>query len=164
VNTPSPGAFWSGDMAPFQICSWTIPVVAVVGNVSSVNQATVTSTNAGSNSTTASLFIWADPIISKSFSGLPALSGATTEMIISLNNPNSFPLAGASLFDTFPSPLEVRTAPLLASGPGTCPFMVNTSLSSVSLSGAIPANSICTYSVGVSSTQSTTNSFSLFSS
>lgn len=160
-------------------CTIVVPVTA---STSTGNSATYTYTiadgavtgtdstgavaNSGAVNQSINVLALSKPTISKSFgSSTLYLGGSTTTLTITLTNPNSVAITGASLTDTFPTNaggaiIEVASTP---SASNTCGGTFSPSGGNVALSltgATIPANGSCAISVKVSGRQ-TNGSYSV---
>ncbi len=90
------------------------------------------------------------PVVTKSFTpGIVPVNQIAT-MTITLRNPNSFSLTGASISDTFPAGL-VNAGPFPGTASTTCPsaFVGPSPASLMMVGGVIPANGSCTITAPV---------------
>jgi uncharacterized repeat protein (TIGR01451 family) len=111
------------------------------------------STSGGSNgnSTSATLQAYVAPTVAKAFSPSTILPGATSVLTITLTNTNSVAATTVAFTDTYPSNLKNTATPSPVSNcGGTVTGAANGT--SLTLTGAtIPANSLCTITVNVTS-------------
>ncbi|HWU99195.1 MAG TPA: SdrD B-like domain-containing protein [Oxalicibacterium sp.] len=111
-------------------------------------------TNTGNVSQTFTIRALSRPQISKNFSSNTLiLGGASTSLVITLNNPNPVSMSGVGITDNFPSTIKVAT-PLVANttcGGTFAPAVGDGSITSSG--GTIPANGSCSYTVNVDAAQ-----------
>jgi hypothetical protein len=90
------------------------------------------------------------PVVTKSFTPSIVAVNQIATMTITLTNPNSFSLPGASISDTFPAGL-VNAGPFPGTASTTCPggFVGTSPTSLIMVSGTIPANGSCTITAPV---------------
>jgi hypothetical protein len=90
------------------------------------------------------------PIVTKSFTPSIVAVNQITTMTITLTNPNSFSLPGASISDTFPAGL-MNAGPFPGTASTTCPsgFVGPGPTSLIMVNGVIPANGSCTITAPV---------------
>jgi len=132
--------------------------VNVLGNVAGQYtniSGSITSTESGPNTTasgygTASLTVVAPPVISKSFTANPILTGASTTLSFTINNPNTVTtLTGVNFTDNLPVGLVVAATPNLTNTCGGTPTATAGS-STVSLSTvSLAAGAACMITVSV---------------
>ncbi len=162
----------NGTPAKLTFTGGTIPAngsCTIATNVQSATAATYTNTlaanavttaNIGSNAAAASaaLIVQAAPTVTKSFAASSIASGDTTNMTVTLTNPNATPITLTSAFtDTFPAGMTVNGA---AGNTGTCPGVTATAGDNkftMASGSVIPANSNCTIVVNVTATATGTN-------
>jgi hypothetical protein len=90
------------------------------------------------------------PVVTKSFTPSIVAVNQIATMTITLTNPNSFSLPGASISDTFPAGL-VNAGPFPGTASTTCPngFVGPGPTSLMMVGGVIPANGSCTITAPV---------------
>jgi uncharacterized repeat protein (TIGR01451 family) len=90
------------------------------------------------------------PAVTKSFTPSIVAVNQIATMTITLTNPNSFSLTGASISDTFPAGL-VNAGPFPGTASTTCPngFVGPSPTSLIMVGGVIPANGSCTITAPV---------------
>jgi CSLREA domain-containing protein/uncharacterized repeat protein (TIGR01451 family) len=142
-------------------CSITVVVTSATAGsfINSIAAGSVMSGNAGLNltPTSATLTVLDPPTVSKSFAPTTINIGTTSQLTITLANPNPTALTSASFTDTYPAGLVNAASPNVTTtcigGTATVP-----AANQVALSGAtIPASSSCTVTVSV--TSNTANSY-----
>ena len=140
------------------VCIVTVNVTsATAGSYANSIPAGGLTTSAGSNTTagTATLTVLLPPTAAKSFSPPSVATSEESTLTITLTNPNSTAITGASFADTYPANLRNATVPNAST---TCAGTVlaspnATNPGTLSLSGGtIPANGSCTVTVQVVST------------
>lgn len=133
-------------------CSIVVPVTATTAGayVNSTGVVTTANTLPG-NAASATLTVLAPPAVAKGFSPGTILINGSSTMTVTLTNPNSTAITGATFTDTYPSGMKNTTS---ASPATTCGGTVTAANggSSLSLSGGtIPTSGSCTVTVNVTS-------------
>jgi uncharacterized repeat protein (TIGR01451 family) len=151
-----------GTIPANSFCTVSVSVTATTLGLYTNTTSTVTSTNATTSATASAsitVALLASPTVVKSFSPNQVGINGTSVLSVTLTNPNSTAITGASFTDSYPSVsgtfLRNTATPAGAisctgvGGGGTVTAGAN--LSSLALSGGtIPANSSCTITVNVS--------------
>ncbi len=134
-------------------CTFSIRVTSSTAGIYANTSSGVNSNEsspAGTVSNTATLSVLAPPTVSKAFSPSTIGSGQTSILTITLTNPNATPINGATFTDIYP--VNVNTAAIPNASTSCTSGTVNSTASSVSLSGAtIPASGSCTVRINVTS-------------
>jgi mucin-19 len=133
-------------------CTIVVPVSAPnPGNYSNCIPANSLVDNQNATNITAAcdtLTVITPPTVIKAFGTNPILTGATSALTFTVENPteNTVPLTGVSFTDTFPNGLMLASVPNASQCNGT----VTSTANSVALTGgSIPVDSTCTVTVSV---------------
>lgn len=155
-------ALSGGSIAANSSCSVSVDVTSATAGTYTNNTGTVSTANAGSLSgSSATLVVMAPPAVTESFipSSLPiysaGCSGCTGVFAVTLTNPNSLAISGASFSDTYSSTsvMNVGTAGWTCTNGTSGSATATDGGSSLAVSSlTIPANGSCTVSVTVKGT------------
>ena len=142
----SPATTNASGVATFTVKDAVVQSVTYTAVASQAGCATVTITQKPTVS-----FVRAAPTVTKSFSPATFAANGTSTLTITLTNPNSASILGATFSDAYPANLVNAGTPALSS---TCGGTATASAGGTSLAlsgGTIPATSSCTVSVTVTS-------------
>jgi len=144
-----------GDIPPKGSCTLTLSVSSATAGsfTNAIAAGALTTGPAGANSAAANAVLTVTApkaaTVAVSFSPTSISTGGSSQLTITLANPNSIALTATSLNDTLPSNLTISQSPAATNG---CGGSSASTSSSVSLSGAtLAANASCTIVVTVTS-------------
>lgn len=163
LSTTAPGtiSFSGGTLAAGASCLISVPVTVNSAGPHNNTSGYVSSTETGPNTTpsgfgSATVTGIAPPALSKSFGATTVLTGATTSLAFTIENPNeSTALTGITFTDPLPGGITVAT-----SGPtATCGGSLSTSApGNITLTGAsLAGGASCTFSVTVTGSSAGTH-------
>lgn len=124
------------------------------------NTGFISSAESGTNTTatgygTSNLTVLLAPVVGKTFSPNPVYTGKTSQLTITINNPNLYTsLSGVGFVDTFPTNLTVYSAPTTTCSYGSFSYTSG----SITLSGVtLAAGDFCTVTAMVTSSVTNTS-------
>lgn len=135
-------------------CTITGSVTDNTAGVATNTTGAVSSTNGGgTNTATANLPVNNPPTVTKAFAPTNVATGASSQLTITISDPDTVTLTGVSISDTFPAGLVVQTPPgSSVAGCFTGTLTANAGAGSISLTGAsVAVGTPCVIHVNVTS-------------
>ncbi|HEY2029803.1 MAG TPA: hypothetical protein VGH20_11405, partial [Myxococcales bacterium] len=123
------------------------------GGTYSTGETVLGSNYSGTSSTAEDVVVRSPVALSKGFSPVSVVAGATAQLTIIVTNPNAVALTSAAFTDAFPAGLSALAGPVTVAGNGCTgftPATVAAGATALSLSGGtVPASSTCAFSINV---------------
>jgi uncharacterized repeat protein (TIGR01451 family) len=134
-------------------CQVSVDVTSTTPGIYANTTGQVAGDTGAGNRATNTLVVMAPLVVAKSFATNPVAVNTATGLTITLTNPNSVPVTGATFADTYPAGLVNTASPSATTTCGGAPTITATNGGTslvVGGSGAtVPANSSCTVTVNV---------------